>query len=126
MTSLSDIRNEILSDDIPKRLVIKHPDSRVLFLAIDVWSERAFLVIDINHHDYDFDTAHKDTAVFPVCVLRQRGRGRDWVLIRWPREDEPLAAMLADLHNVNGSDPIPFLEDHTSRLVHASPREFLA
>ncbi|KAH8435263.1 uncharacterized protein LDX57_012894 [Aspergillus melleus] len=151
MPNLSDIRKEILGNNIAKRIVVRlntkaldpqnyrasayivaseifpewENDYRILFLAIDVWSERTFLVIDVNHHDYDFHTAHKTNAVLPVYVLRPHGKGRDWALIRWPQEDEPLAAKLADLHNVNGFDiPTPFLENHTSRLVHANPREF--
>lgn len=150
MASLSDIRKEILEIDIPKRIIIKlktgsldsqdyrasansvvsevfpdwESDPRILFLAIDVWSERTFIVIDINHHDYDFSTANKAKTVFPVFVLRQHGKRRDWVLIRWPQGDEPLGAQLADLHNVSGFDATPFLENHNSRIVHANPREF--
>lgn len=150
MPNLSDIRREILENDA-KRIVIKvrtknldpqdyrasaygvaseifpewESDSRILFLAIDVWSERSFIVIDIHHRDYDFGTAHKTKKILPAYVLRQLGRSRGWALIRWPQEDEPLADKVADLHNVNGFDtPTPFLEDHTSRLVHANPREF--
>ncbi|KAJ5115417.1 hypothetical protein NUU61_001176 [Penicillium alfredii] len=151
MTNLSDIRKEIFGDNDSKRIVIKvntklldpqdyrasansvaseifpkwENDSRILFLAIDVWSERTFIVIDVNRHDYDFRTAHKTKTILPVYVLRQRGKNRGWVLIRWPQEDEPLAEKLADLHNVNGFDiPTPFLENHNSRIVHANPREF--
>ncbi|KAJ5110333.1 hypothetical protein NUU61_001590 [Penicillium alfredii] len=151
MANLFDIRKEIFGSDDTKRIVIKvntnildsqdyrasangvaseifpewERDSRVHFLAIDVWSERTFMVIDINHHDYDFHTAHKTKAILPVYVLQQRRRNRPWTLIRWPQEDGPLAASLADLHNVNGFDTLtPFLENHNSRIVHANPREF--
>ncbi|CAG8165422.1 unnamed protein product [Penicillium salamii] len=148
MANLPDIRREILEDDIAKRIVLKlktesldsqdyrtsanrvvseifpdwETDPRIRFLVIDVWSERTFIVIDINYHDYDFNTAHKDKTILPVFVLRQHGRRKDWVLIRWPKEDEHLAAQLADLHRVNGFDAPPFLEDHTIRLFHANPR----
>ncbi|KAJ5143316.1 uncharacterized protein N7515_002103 [Penicillium bovifimosum] len=151
MANLPDIRKEILGDNYSKRIVIKvntklldpqdyrasansvaseifpewESDSRIIFLAIDVWSERTFLVIDVNRHDYDFHTAHRSKIILPVYVLRQRGKNRGWALVRWPQEDEPLAAKLADLHNVNGFDvPTPFLENHNSRIVHANPREF--
>jgi hypothetical protein len=123
MANLSNIRKEILENNIAKRIVIKvktesldsqdyrasankvvsevfpdwESDPRLLFLVMDMWSERTFIVIDINHHDYDFATAHKAKTVFPVYVLRQHGKRRDWVLIRWPQEDEPLSAKLADL-----------------------------
>ncbi|CAG8933767.1 unnamed protein product [Penicillium salamii] len=150
MPNLSDIRNEILKNDIAKRIVFKaktqnldsqhyiasanraisevfpdwESDPRILFLAMDVWSERTFIVIDINHHDYDFGTAHKTKTILPVFVLSQHRKRRDWALIRWPKEDESLAAQLADLHNVNGFDVPPFLENHNERIVHANLREF--
>ncbi|KAJ5488274.1 hypothetical protein N7453_011728 [Penicillium expansum] len=146
--SLSDIQNEILGNDIAKRIVIKvrtqrldsqnyrasanevigevfpgwENDPRIRFLAIDVWDERTFIVVDINHLDYDFNTAHKIKKVFPVYVLRH-GKKRGWALVRWPREDEPLGAKVMDLHNANGWDvETPFLEDHNTRIVYANPR----
>lgn len=98
-------------------------DSRILFLAIEVWGHRAFLAIDINHHDYDYDTAHKSTSVLPVYVLRKHGKRPVWALIRWPREDHSLTMRLADLHNAVGFDcPTPFLQDHNARIVSVTPR----
>ena len=153
MASLSDIRKQIFGNDDAKRIIIRlntrildpqdyrasannlaseifpewECDSRILFLAIDVWGERTFLVIDVNRHDYDFHTAHKSKVILPVYVLRQRGKNRGWALIRWPQEDESLATKIAYLHNANGFDtPTPFLENHNSRIVHANPREFPA
>jgi hypothetical protein len=150
MADLSEIREEIFKDNTAKRIVIKlntdsldaqdyrgsayrvvseafpnwESDRRIRFIAIDVWSERTFIVIDINHYDYDFSTAHKAQTIFPVYVLRQYRKRRGWALIRWPPEDEPLSTKVADLHNVNGFDvPTPFLENHTSRIVHANPRD---
>ncbi|CAG8128313.1 unnamed protein product [Penicillium olsonii] len=149
MANLSDIRRDILND-IAKRIVIKvktqsldsqhylasankvicevlpdwESDPRIRFPVMDVWSERTFIVLDINHHEYDFGTEHKTKTILPVFVLSQHGKRKDWDLIRWPKEDESLAAQLADLHNVNGFDTPPFLENHNSRIVHASPREF--
>jgi hypothetical protein len=35
-----------------------------------------------------------------------------------------LSALISDIHNVNGFDPSPFLENHSMRLFHATPREF--
>lgn len=151
MANLADIRKAIFGDDNAKRIVIKvntktldpqdyrasansvaseifpewESDSRILFLAIDVLSERSFIVIDVNRHDYEFRTAHKTKAILPVYVLRQRGKNRGWALIRLPQEDEPLTGKLAYLQNANGFDnPTPFLENHNSRIVHANPREF--
>jgi hypothetical protein len=149
MTTTSDIRNNIFKDNITKRIVIKvktttlNPedyrtstynivsevfpdwtnDPRMLFLAIDIWSERTFIVIDINNYAYDFRSAHEIKTVLPVFVLQKHKRRQDWVLVRWPAEDEPLSEKLADLHNVTGFDAtLPFLEDHTSRIVHENPR----
>lgn len=113
--------NELVSEIFPEWEI----DSRILFLAIDIWSERSFIVIDLNHHDYNYDTAHHCQKVLPVYVLQQQGRSRRWALTRWPQEDKSLMMQLADLHNVNGYDvAIPFLEDHTRPLFHANPREF--
>jgi hypothetical protein len=82
------------------------------------------MAIDVNSHEYNFDTAHKNTTVIPVYVLWQHRR-RGWVIVRWSQEDEPLAAKLADLYNVNSFDATtPFLENYNARIVHANPREF--
>ncbi|KAB8259363.1 hypothetical protein BDV32DRAFT_159301 [Aspergillus pseudonomiae] len=146
----SDIREDLFKDDTAKRIVIKvktktlnpssyltsaknivneifprwESDHRILFLVIDVWSERTFMVIDINNRNYDFRTAHNNTMMFPVYVLRQHGRRQTWVLIRWHQLDERMSLQLADLHRVNGYEAtLPFLEDHNSRIVHANPRD---
>ncbi|PYI31958.1 hypothetical protein BP00DRAFT_300098, partial [Aspergillus indologenus CBS 114.80] len=98
-------------------------DKRLLFLAIEVWGERMFIALDINHQNYDFNTAHQSKAVLPVYVLRQQGRNRGWTLVRWAQEDESMCKRLAYLHNANGFDvATPFLEDHNSRIVHDQPR----
>ncbi|PYH48568.1 uncharacterized protein BP01DRAFT_379749 [Aspergillus saccharolyticus JOP 1030-1] len=149
MANLASIRNEIFKDNDPKRIVIKlhtktldpqdyrasaskaigevfadwEIDSRILALVIDVWKERTFIVIDVNRQDYDFFTAHKIKAILPVYVVRDRGKSRGWALIRWPVEDEPLALKLMDAHDGNGYNAtVPFLQDHTSLAVYASPR----
>lgn len=150
MANLSVIQRDIFNDNLAKRLVIKvntrtlnaqnylgsakeiiseilpnwDSDPRVLFLCVDVWSERSFLVIDINHHNYDFGKAHQDETIFPVYVLQRRGKRREWAMTRWPPEDKSLSDELAELHRVNGYDVTPpFLEDHTSRIVHNNPRD---
>lgn len=150
-TDLSELRQEIFKNDEAKRLVAKvraesqdteehrasayraasevfpdwERDGRALFLAIEAWGERTFMAIDVNNHDYDFATAHKNKTVLPVYVLRQSRKRKIWALIRWPREDESLATNLDDLHNVNDWDAAtPFLENHNTSIVHANPREF--
>lgn len=151
MTNLSDIRREIFRNTEARRIVIKvrtesldprdyrasayevvnevfpgwEHDIRVLFLAIEAWGERTYMAIDINHHNYDFGTAHKTNTILPVYVLQQYRKRKGWALVRWPQEDEPLATKLAYLHNVNGFGiPTPFLENHNARVVHDNPREF--
>ncbi|KAJ5558770.1 hypothetical protein N7535_009351 [Penicillium sp. DV-2018c] len=146
----SDIREDLFKDDTAKRIVIKvktktlnpqsyldsaknivseifpdwENDPRILFLAIDVWSERTFIVIDLNNRDYNFRTAHNNMTVFPVYVLRQHGRRQNWALIRWNQLDQRMSLQLADLHRVNGYDAtLPFLEDHNTRIVHENPRD---
>lgn len=96
-------------------------DSRVLFLAIQVWADRIFINIDINHKNYNYQTAHKDKTILPVYVLRTH-RG-NWVLVRWSKDDEQVAIKLAELHRVTGySAVIPFFENHNSRIVYDNPR----
>jgi hypothetical protein len=149
MSNLADIREEIFKDNA-KRIIIKvktksldsedcratayrvvgetfpdwECDSWILFLAIQVWGDKIFINIDINHDDYNFETAHKDKPILPVYVLRKH-RG-NWILIRWPQEDEPLAAAVAELHRFTGyGAESPFLENHNSRIIYANPREIL-
>jgi hypothetical protein len=55
-------------------------DSPILFLVLDVWSERSFTVIDINNRDYDFDIAHQVMTILPVYILRQHRRYH-WALV---------------------------------------------
>ncbi|KAJ5459050.1 hypothetical protein N7530_010994 [Penicillium desertorum] len=48
--------------------------------------ENAKQTIEINNHRYDFKTAHKQTFVFPVYVLKV-GRSLRWRFYRSPAED---------------------------------------
>ena len=97
-------------------------DSRILFLAIQVWGRQIFMNININQDNYNYRTAHKDKTILPVHVLR-RHRG-NWVLIQWPQEDEHVAAELVELHCVTGyGTEMPFLENHNLCIVYANPRE---
>ena len=148
MSNVADIREEIFKGNA-KRIIIKKRiqssdcedcrataynitgeifpdwecDGRILFLAIQVWGRQIFMNIDINRDNYNYGTAHKDKTILPVHVLR-RHRG-NWVLLRWPQEDERVAAELAELHRVTGyGAETPFLENHNSRIVYANPREF--
>ncbi|KAM0098780.1 hypothetical protein ACP6JE_006643 [Aspergillus fumigatus] len=150
MPSLSDIRAEIFTNDEAKRIVIVlsaeirdaegyralayetveeifpdwERDCRIRFLAIEVWADRIFIDVDINHHDYDFGTAHR-AKVLPVYLLRPARKMPGWTFVRWRREDESVAKKLAYLHNAHGYNAaVPLLENHNSRIVHDNPREF--
>ena len=155
MTNLPTIREEIFKSTNPQRLIIKtrtkpnldtqtyrdeayqtineifpdwHLDSRILFLAIEVWGHRIFTAVDINNHEYDFNTAHKSKAVLPVFVLarnKRRGVGTtgSWNFMRWAREDIHVAEELARLHGANGFDVgTPFMGNHNERVVYSNPR----
>lgn len=104
LSNLTAIREEIFKNFTAKRIIIKvntedldsqdyrasankvasevfpawESDPRILFLATDIWSKRSFIVVDINRHDYDFLTAHKDKTILPVYVLRQPKK-RQWI-----------------------------------------------
>lgn len=148
MTTTSNIQNDIFKDNTTKRIVIKvkteilgpenyrdsasnivsevfpdwRKDPRILFIAIDVWSEHTFIVLDINNYAYNFRLAHEVRTVLPVYLLQLKSR-QGWALARWPAGDERLSEELADFHKVSGYDAaLPFLEDHTSRIVHENPR----
>lgn len=154
MTNLSTIRDEISKTTQSQRIIIKtrtkanldtqtyrdqayqtmneifpdwHLDPCILFLAIKVWGHRIFTAVDINNHEYDFNTAHKCKAVLPVFVLarnKRRGGGTaSWNFMRWAREDMNVAEELAYLHSANGFDVgTPFMGNHNERVVYSNPR----
>lgn len=80
------------------------------------------MAMDINNSEYDFDTAHEAKIILPVHVVWQHKR-RGWFLVRWPQEDEPLAAKIANLHDLDGFDTnMPFLANYNERVVYENPR----
>ena len=91
-------------------------------LAIEVWPQHTYAVIDINNHEYDYDNAHMVIASIPVYLLQHRRDNRGWRFNRFERQDQPLARRIADLHRSNGQNPLPFLEDHVKGVEHHSPR----
>lgn len=149
MTDISSIRQQIFKSNDAKRIVMKltsgqldsrdyrnaakrilneyfpdwEHDNRILFLAVEVFHDRTYMAFDINHHDYNFRTAHQDKTALPVYVLRRVHKGRNWALVRLPQEDGRLCARLAELHRAHGYDvELPLIEDNTSVIVHANPR----
>lgn len=101
----------------------KH-DERFRLLAIEIYSRHTYIVLDVNNREYDFETAHnKERNALPVYLTRQSKKSRDWVISRFPKEDDPIAKRVADLHRRNGNKRTPFLENHNSTIVHLSPRK---
>jgi hypothetical protein len=60
--------------------------NKVNLLAVEIQHRHAYAAIEINNHRYDFKTAHKQTFVFPVYVLKV-GRSLRWRFYRSPAED---------------------------------------
>jgi hypothetical protein len=97
-------------------------DSRILFRAIIVHVRRTFMAIDINHHDYNFATAHIDEKPIPAyCLLRNKQK---WTFYRMSqKEDIDFCQRLARLHQSHGYKVYPpLVEDCTSVIVHSDPR----
>ena len=83
------------------------------------------MVIDINNVEYNFDTAHETKTILPVYVVVWQHKRRGWFIIRWPKEDGPLATKVAELHMLNGFHvTTPFLADYNNntRVVYDNPR----
>ncbi|WEW56193.1 hypothetical protein PRK78_001630 [Emydomyces testavorans] len=91
-------------------------------LVVDVYPRHTYVVVDINNHQYDYDTAHKQTFTVPVYILRLSRRDSKWAFFRRAIEDQRLAATIAELHRCNGYNPLPFLADHIQGSVYLSPR----
>lgn len=101
-------------------------DNRILFLAVEVFADRTYMVIDINNHDYNFGTAHENKKAVHVYVLRRVHKGQSWALVRSPQDDDYVCGRLAELHRAHGYDvKLPMVEDHTSVIVHANPRSLI-
>lgn len=94
----------------------------VRHLVVDVYPRHAYIVIDVNNRQYDYDTAHKQTYPVPIYILRLSRRGNKWIFFRRPVDDQRIATILAELHWCNGQNPLPFLADHIKGSVYTSPR----
>lgn len=94
----------------------------VRFLAVEVWARHTYFAIDLNNNQYDYDTAHLNIIILPVYLLRLSSRSASWTILRYQQQDIHLANRIADLHQANGQNPTPFLEDHTGIIMHYTPR----
>jgi hypothetical protein len=97
----------------------KH-DTRLL--AVDLYPRHTYVVVDINNHRYDYDTAHAQLYTIPVYIL-QLSKGGKWSFFRRSVDDKRVAKEIATLHRCNGWDKTPpFLADHIQGSVYLSPR----
>lgn len=90
-------------------------------LAVDMYPRHAYLVVDINNQEYDYDIAHKQTFAIPLYILRL-SRKNKWTFFRRAIDDQRVARTIAELHRRNGQSPLPFLADHIKGSVYLSPR----
>jgi len=91
-------------------------------LAVEVWPRHSYFALDFNNDVYDYQNAHIRVIVIPVYLLRLSRRSGTWRIFRHQPSDTQLAQRIADLHEGNGQNPIPFLEDHIKGVTHYAPR----
>lgn len=91
-------------------------------LVVEVWPRPTYFALDFNNDKYDYDNAHVQVIVLPVYLLRLSRRRDHWKIFRHKPQDLSLARRIAVLHEGNGQDPTPFLEDHIKGVVHYNPR----
>ena len=94
----------------------------VRLIAVDVYPRHTFVVIDINNHRYDFDTAHLQTFPIPVYIFHLSRKSKQWTFFRRALKDQRVAHNVANLHRHNGQNPTPFLADHIRGPYYLSPR----
>ncbi|KAE8321597.1 hypothetical protein BDV39DRAFT_210597 [Aspergillus sergii] len=80
-------------------------------LVVDVYPKHAYIVIDINNRRYNYDTAHQQIYAIPVYILQLSKKTLEWRFFR-RAVDELIARTIAELHRLNGQNPIPFFADH--------------
>ncbi|KAL2826903.1 hypothetical protein BJY01DRAFT_229507 [Aspergillus pseudoustus] len=149
MSNLSNIRDQIFESQDAKRIAMKlktrhldshdylrsvkevlndifpdfESDQRIRLLAIEIFPDRTYLVVDISNYEYNFQTAHEASESLPVYLLKVAHKGKNWALVRLPKEDQRLRERIAELHRSHGYDVgLPLIEDNTSSIVHANPR----
>jgi hypothetical protein len=91
-------------------------------LAVEVWPRHTYFAVDFNNDEYDYDNAHTQVIVIPVYLLRLSRKSHTWKIFRYKPQDSSLARRIADLHEGNGQNPIPFVEDHIIGVTHYAPR----
>ncbi|RDL31539.1 uncharacterized protein BP5553_09748 [Venustampulla echinocandica] len=92
------------------------PNSLLLqLLAVEIWGRRIFIVLDVNHDTYDWDTAHNtlenNLPVFRFKLHKDKKRGN---ITRDKALDRRVNNRIAELHRLNGLDVRPpYLADHS-------------
>lgn len=97
--SIADIPTELLIDEylasaasltepLRQNLETQH---LVRLIVVDVYPRHTFVVIDVNNHRYDFDTAHLQTFANPVYILRLSNRSNKWRFFRRAVENQRVA-----------------------------------
>ncbi|KAJ5481566.1 hypothetical protein N7475_000378 [Penicillium sp. IBT 31633x] len=103
-----------LLDYCEERAVLK-------LLVVEVWPRHTYFALDFNNDKYDHDNAHTRVIVILVYLLRLSRKSHTWKIFRHKPEDSSLTKRIAFLHEGNGQNPIPFLEDHIKGVTHYAP-----
>ncbi|TAQ84305.1 hypothetical protein B7494_g7366 [Chlorociboria aeruginascens] len=95
------------------------------FLAAELWGRRIQIVFDVNHHKYEYETAHI-LAENNLPVFRLQSATNAASLIRDTDLDIRVNERIAQLHNLNGTKARPpYIADHTQGadpVVYLAPR----
>ncbi|KAJ5094674.1 hypothetical protein N7456_010535 [Penicillium angulare] len=91
--------------------------AQLRFLAVEVYPKHSYVALDFNNDKYDFETADKDMIILP--------KQRALEIFRHVPSDRRVAKRIADLHDGEGQNPTPFLEDHIKGVTFFSPRSML-
>jgi hypothetical protein len=81
----------------------------IRLLAVEVYPQHTYIAIDINGEQYGYHTAHKQISVLPVHILSLSRRSNKWKFFRHAMEDQVVACRIAELHRLNGQEPLPSL-----------------
>ncbi|RJE21403.1 hypothetical protein PHISCL_06273 [Aspergillus sclerotialis] len=86
-----------------------------------MYPRHAYIVVDINNQEYDYDIAHTQTFAIRLYILHLSRKSK-WTFFRRAIDDQRVARTIAELHRRNGQNPLPFLADHIKGSVYLSPR----
>ncbi|KAJ5165904.1 hypothetical protein N7492_006200 [Penicillium capsulatum] len=84
-------------------------------LALEVWPQYSYFALDFNNDKYDYEYPSDRRTCYLLRLSRKSNR---WRIFRHRPEDASLAKRIADLHEDNGNNPIPFVEDYIKGVTH--------